>query len=440
MECSITGILQLSAADRFPVVVAVAGFREPIGDHLPKLRSGKPPQLKPSQRQNVLEQRRQLKMAASAHAYVRGNTLKFYEWLESLKKGALPEGPAIWICGDCHLGNLGPVASAEGNVEIEIRDLDQTVIGNPAHDLIRLALSLATAARGSDLPGVSTALMMEEMIVGYEEALIDPKGKPKPSGKATAPIRFVLKQSLKRKWRHLAKERIANVKPSIPLGERFWILSKGERQAITRFFDSEDVRKLITCLRGRKNKSSVEVLDASYWMKGCSSLGRLRFAVLAEVGGRKRSDLCLLDIKEAVRPAAPSWPDARMPRDNAKRVVEGARNLSPYLGERMLAAELLGKPVVLRELLPQDLKLEMDRLTREEIVASARFLASVVGKAHARQMHDPVRESWMAELQRNRSKNLDAPSWLWTSVLELAVSHEKAYLEHCREFALASER
>ena len=91
-------------------------------------------------------------MAVSAHAYVRGNALKFYEWLGSLEEGALPEGPAIWICGDCHVGNLGPVANAEGKVEIEIRDLDQTVIGNPAHDLIRLALSLATAARGSDCP------------------------------------------------------------------------------------------------------------------------------------------------------------------------------------------------------------------------------------------------------------------------------------------------
>jgi uncharacterized protein (DUF2252 family) len=31
-------------------------------------------------------------------------------------------------------------------VIIKIRDLDQTVIGNPAHDIIRLALSLATAS------------------------------------------------------------------------------------------------------------------------------------------------------------------------------------------------------------------------------------------------------------------------------------------------------
>ena len=68
-------------------------------------------------------------------------------------------------------GNLGPVANAKGQIEIEIRDLDQTVIGNPAHDLIRLALSLATAARGSDLPEVAAAKMLEQMIEGYSKGL-----------------------------------------------------------------------------------------------------------------------------------------------------------------------------------------------------------------------------------------------------------------------------
>jgi uncharacterized protein (DUF2252 family) len=86
-------------------------------------------------------------MARSAHAYVRGNTVKFYDWLKTSSGRLVPAGPPIWICDDCHLGTLGPVANADGQVEIEIGDLDQTVIGNPAHDLIRLALSMATAAR-----------------------------------------------------------------------------------------------------------------------------------------------------------------------------------------------------------------------------------------------------------------------------------------------------
>ncbi len=116
-------------------------------------------------------------MARSAHAYVRGNTVQFYQWLKECSVDRLPQGPPVWICGDCHVGNLGPVANADGQVEIEIRDLDQTVIGNPAHDLIRLGLSLATAARGSDLPGVTTAVMMEQMVKGYQSALLSRRVK-----------------------------------------------------------------------------------------------------------------------------------------------------------------------------------------------------------------------------------------------------------------------
>src|SRR5436190_20715110 len=98
-------------------------------------------------------------MAQSAHAYVRGSTERFYEWLEAIKPGALPELGPVWICGDCHSGNLGPTGDADGDVEITIRDFDQTVIGNAAHDLIRLGLSLAVAVRDSDLPGSTTVTL-----------------------------------------------------------------------------------------------------------------------------------------------------------------------------------------------------------------------------------------------------------------------------------------
>ena len=69
----------------------------------------------PDKRQAVLSQRRNLKMAESAHAYVRGSTVKFYEWLEQ-SNGKVPDGPPVWICGDCHVGNLGPVANAKGRI------------------------------------------------------------------------------------------------------------------------------------------------------------------------------------------------------------------------------------------------------------------------------------------------------------------------------------
>jgi len=126
-----------------------------------------------------------------------------------------------------------------------------------------------------------------------------------------------------------------------------------------------------------------------------------------------------------------------MPTDDAKRVLEGARELSPFLGQRMLAGRFLDRRVVLRELLPQDLKLEMDQLTREDAILAARYLAGVVGGAHASQMDDRTRKAWRTKLQHSYSKKLDAPSWLWSSVVDLAAHHETAYLEHCRKYALA---
>jgi len=390
-------------------------------------------EVRPDQRGKVLEALRNVKMARSAHSYVRGNTIKFYEWLESGSGKALPAGPDVWICGDCHLGNLGPVASTEGEVAIQIRDLDQTVIGTPAHDMVRLGLSLAMAARGSDLPGITTASILEEMVRGYVKGLISP-GRQEISEKSAA-IEKVMKEATRRRWRHLATERIEDVKPHIPLGKRFWALSRQERSSIDELFAMEQTAELITCLKGRAGNAKVKVLDAAYWVKGCSSLGRLRYAVLLGVGKR---DFCLVDIKEAIPAAAPRAAKAKMPADNAERVVEGARNLSPYLGDRMLAAQMLGKPVVVRELMPQDLKLEMGRITRADAVTASKYLAAAVGRAHGRQIGAKDRRVWRDQILSRTSKNLDAPSWLWTSVVELVSSHEAAYLEHCRRHVLAA--
>ena len=391
----------------------------------------------PGERAGILERTRTLKMARSAHAYVRGSTAQFYAWLGEIDPGLIPSAPPVWICGDCHLGNLGPLADVAGKVRIRIRDLDQTVIGNPAHDVIRLGLSLSTAARGSDLPGVTTAHMLEEMVHGYCGALLghDESLSEAHAGRA---VRAVLRQATHRRWEHLAQERLERVEPTIPLGKRFWPLSDEERDGIAALVSSEAAQDLVGALHGRGRHHAVTVLDAAYWMKGCSSLGTLRYAVLLRIGsGKAKASYCLIDIKEAVASVAPMAQGAPPENDHAVRVVNGARALSPGLGERMLPARLLGRPVVMRELLPQDLKLEIDQLSRDEAVGAARFLAAVVGHSHARQMAPADRRAWAEDLRRHRSGGLDAPSWLWTTVVELIGRHERGYLDHCRDYALA---
>ena len=71
-------------------------------------------------------------------------------------------------------------------------------------------------------------------------------------------------------------------------------------------FASDSVRPTLTSLRGRTKDDPIELLDAAYWMKGCSSLGRLRYAALLRIGQGKSSSLCLVDVKEGVTAAAPS--------------------------------------------------------------------------------------------------------------------------------------
>lgn len=389
----------------------------------------------PDERTAVLARTRALKMARSVHAYVRGNTAQFYQWLaESPAAAGIPEGPAVWICGDCHLGNLGPVADADHRVKTQIRDLDQTVIANPAYDLIRLGLSLETAARSSDLPGVTTAQMIEAMIDGYSRALT-----PTLDDDPREPdvVRSVRREAIGRRWRHLAKERLEDVAPTIPHNKRFWKLARAEKDAIAALFADATIRTRCMALAGVSGEGRLRVIDAAYWRKGCSSLGHLRFAVLIGISdqGAKDERLALIDIKEAVTSVVPLARKGAMPRDPAERVVAGAKALSPNLGDRMIAAHLLGKPVFLRELAPQDLKIEVDQFRRKEAVAAASYLSFVVGQAHARQLSDSARLAWRDTLTA-RDGTLDAPSWLWRAIVAMAGAHEVGYLEHCRRFGL----
>jgi uncharacterized protein (DUF2252 family) len=100
----------------------------------------------------------------------------------------------------------------------------------------------------------------------------------------------------------------------------------------------------------------------------------------------------------------------------------------------MIASRFMGHSVFLRELLPQDMKIEIGQLSDNDATLAARFFGQVVGNAHARQMDPATRTCWDRELARNHTKTLKAPSWLWSSIIDLIAEHERAYLEHCRRF------
>ena len=419
----------------FPRVVR-CGARLAMGPR-PKMRDRLP--VVPEERAPLLDARREAKMTSSAHAYVRGSTKHFYEWLSSARGRSLPDGPSIWIGGDCHIGNLGPLAGKDGSIQVELRDLDQTVVGSPAHDVVRLALSMAMAVRASDLPGAVTAKVLENIAQGYEAALERKAANLEETTEAPpAPVLEVLRQARGRSRRSLFDERLGKGVGKIPVGKRYWPLLSEERAAVEKLVETVKVRKLVTGLASRDDDAEVVLVDAAYWVKGCSSLGLWRAAAVVRIRGKKdkASSHALLDIKEAIAPLAPRSSKVKMPTHHGERVVSGARALSPSFGERMVAASLLSRDVFVRELLPQDLKFELDKLTEADATAVGHYLGGVVANAHARQLKAEEASSWLTSFRKGSAKNLDAPAWLWAAVVDLVALHEGAYLEHCREHAL----
>ena len=49
----------------------------------------------PAERGAILDNKRVRKMAQSAHAFVRGSTAQFYDWLASADRGEVPSAPSV---------------------------------------------------------------------------------------------------------------------------------------------------------------------------------------------------------------------------------------------------------------------------------------------------------------------------------------------------------
>jgi hypothetical protein len=61
-------------------------------------------------------------------------------------------------------------------------------------------------------------------------------------------VRSVRRRAAGRRWKHLAKERLDQVEPRLPLGAKFWELNERERAALTELFSRSDVCDMVLSL------------------------------------------------------------------------------------------------------------------------------------------------------------------------------------------------
>jgi uncharacterized protein (DUF2252 family) len=368
---------------------------------------------------------REAKMAESAHAFVRARDDLFYEVLAQNGKG-FPIGPAIWISGDAHAENMGAVPDAGGEVSLMLNDFDESVIGNPAYDLTRLALSLVTAARGLGATGGDAHATTASVVAGYEAALDragdDDAKAPKRDDRSPV-LQALVRAADETTRRDLLTKLTGDDHPrALPLGDKFWPLSNASRDGLAALATQPAILELT-------GGAPIEVLDVAFRVAGTASLGGFRAALLVSVEGAPKGErLRLLDVKEAASSAAPALEGT--PTDDAERSLQGARALAPRYGARKRAVSVQTHRCLVRELMPQEKKVEIDRLARDELASVAFGLGRVVGKAHARQLSARDAKSWRADVTAKREDDRP-PRWLSRALAALVGAHEAAYLAHC---------
>ena len=346
-----------------------------------------------AERSVILAAAQKLKMARSAHAYVRGSTEKFYEWLVAQRRTRCRKARRCGSVATATSATWGrsPMRRGRGCARPRPRpdgDRQSGARPDPAGAL------LATAARGSDLPGVTTARMLETWSTRMPTCATARPGCGRPvtrapdGGRRCAPSRLETAR---------ARERSRGDVRRLPENKRFWPLTAEERRAIAALVAQPEIARN---WRPRPGFAGRTTPTSSCSTPPTGSRVAARWAgsampCLLNVGGGQGAIRDYVPARhQGGAPCAlanPTQPvDATTCRGQRRRVVAGARAMSPYLGNRMLAANLGQARRVARvdAARPE----ARDRpLTRDEAVKAARFLREwLAAPTHARwmQQHD----------------------------------------------------
>jgi uncharacterized protein (DUF2252 family) len=375
-----------------------------------------------------LVQRKIAKMVVSPLAFLRGSAPLFYEMLAEHPE--LLEGPAEegHLCGDAHVENFGvfrtehakgkgATADSEGAAFVfDVNDFDETVVGPWRLDVLRLLASVVLAGREFTAGGPQIIALLGALLDAYVGAAFLGRGLPeKPP-----PVARLFAKAEKRGARELLESRTKVVGDArrFIIGERYLALppelAEGARQAFADY---------VATLGDSARKGHYEIVDLAFRVAGTGSLGALRVAVLAR-GKDEPDGGWLFDMKEQGTPAA--LPLCRPFEENgAARVLDGMRACleSP---PRMLGTTKLGATSLLvRRLAPQEDKLDLTRIAKDELEGVARLLGALLGRVHRRGATSAGTTPWSAG-------ELDA---LIDRAVTIAGVHEAAYLAYCKAIA-----
>lgn len=356
------------------------------------------------------------RMMSSPLAFLRGAAPLFYELLDKIPE--LAQGPAGegWITGDLHLENFGAFKPSghfeDGETAVfDLNDFDDCTIAPLRFDVLRLTTSLILGGRELGCDGRRSLSLCDELLGSYAKHLRSNAALP-----PEPPCVHTLTKTASNRPRTVlldARTEVVKGARRFVRGPRYQDLKPDVRRAAPKAFDAY-VQRLDE--KDRPKKHQLEIVDAAFRVAGTGSLGCLRVAVLV-VGKGGRDGHWVFDMKSEGTPSSANL--VRMPKMNgAERVLSGMRACLAHPPRLAGTTSLLGLPMLVRRLTPQEDKLELAKIPGRELDALARYLGALTGRAHRRGATKIPKGSWKdAELAE-----------VLEHAIRLAGIHESTYL------------
>ena len=372
------------------------------------------------------------KVLLSPFAFLRGHAPTFYSILEEapdLERG--PNGSGI-IVGDAHLENFGAyrVRRSKGSggknakrnhastksVAFDVNDFDDACVGPHRYDVVRLATSLLLAARVYGEPGHAILELLARLLDGYGAGAFGGT-MPKPPESVKRLVSSVENRTATEFL--AARTRGQKARRRFVLGERYFPLVPKLVAGLP-----EALRTYAATLpkNERPEGDELTLVDAAFRVAGNGSLGCLRIAALV----KGRDDGWLFDLKEEDERPSPHRLVKPVLRDPVERVLGAFLASVERPPSRLGRTTLLGTPMLVRRLTPQEDKLDVAKLSRDTFVELVPFLGALLGAAHAR-------AATKAAKPHRKADQTD----LADRAIVIAGLHETAFLSYAREASRA---
>ncbi len=347
----------------------------------------------------ALEAEKLAAMTETPQAYFRGaGPVWARDWRAGIAKNPFPRCGAITVpsLGDPHVENFGTLEAADGTLRLEVNDVDAADRAAPGWDLLRLATSLAFAARESAPDGEASATTealarasITALYTGYREALDGGDEDDVVAGTGAPWIDALFARAAKAKAAREELELYLESPDHFRRGplpddatEKNVELPPGARTAIT------DALAGAAWLSRPEGGPIPTVVDAvRLYGKGVASRARVRLLVLLDGGLDGRH---IVEFKEIGDANLPFWvPPEERSTDVGSRIRTAVSrawsrpDATRYFG----TTHLYGFPMIIRTAAESERGLRISKLTGdarspEGFASAARVLGKLVARSH----------------------------------------------------------